>query len=882
MAPPKVAPPKVAPPKVAPPKVAPPKVAENKEPTAKPDIHEIRLQQLQARLDRARAAIAKGDKALADGQADQAVTFFEKAIEIAPELDEARQRLETARNQVGEGDEGAAALTRLDKINKIAREKNDVSYSQALKRSHEALQGPKTAASFDRARDEAQYARTLMETSRHRYSSADYRVRKLEIDERLRYIALTRATWEKEEVAKQILEVQKEEGERQREADRRKRDKLRNLEKRVRSLRRDEKYAQAVDVLDEILSIDPSNSRATDERDELGRWILIKDHTGILERRNEEEMKTFNAVADAQIPWYDLLRYPDDWPALTLRRQEGGAGRGSESDANRKTRKSMRNILPQVEFISTPFKDVVDFFRNYGGVSIYVNWGALQGAGIDDASTVTVRLRNVSFEKALKTALEDLGGGTTPLRYVVDEGVITISTKDDLDQKTLTRSYDIRDLIVRVPSFQGPKISLESSDDDDDDDGGGGSLFGDSTTGTGGSGGGSTVTETTVTRQELINSILELIQETIDRDSWGGEIGSGPGSIRELGGQIIVTQTAENHRQMLDLLGMLREAKALQINVEARFISVSTGFLNHIGVDLDFYFNLGSDLRRVPLTSTGPQTVDALTGSDIVGSKTFYGWPQWRNRPSWSDNMTPVQASQAGNVFTTPVATPISGATSIGSSVTGSALTIAGTFMDAIQVDFLINATQAHSDTRTLTAPRLTLFNGQRAYVSVGNEEAYVSNVEFVPGTGDNALGGFNRTISHVTTGTVLDVEATVSADRRYVTLTMRPQVSKINSFVEYLGTPGVPGSGLIQLPNITRQVLECTVSVPDGGTLLLGGQKLAAEVEKEMGVPLLSKIPILKRAFTNTSRVRDEHTLLILVRPEIIIQKEYEDEILP
>jgi general secretion pathway protein D len=68
-------------------------------------------------------------------------------------------------------------------------------------------------------------------------------------------------------------------------------------------------------------------------------------------------------------------------------------------------------------------------------------------------------------------------------------------------------------------------------------------------------------------------------------------------------------------------------------------------------------------------------------------------------------------------------------------------------------------------------------------------------------------------------------------------------------------------------------------VSVPDGGTLLLGGQKIAAEVEKEIGVPVLSKIPVLGRLFGNRSKIKDEKILLILVKPTIILQEERESE---
>ena len=66
-----------------------------------------------------------------------------------------------------------------------------------------------------------------------------------------------------------------------------------------------------------------------------------------------------------------------------------------------------------------------------------------------------------------------------------------------------------------------------------------------------------------------------------------------------------------------------------------------------------------------------------------------------------------------------------------------------------------------------------------------------------------------------------------------------------------------------------------------DGGAtaaLLLGGQRLAGEIEREQGVPLLNKIPIINRAFSNRGAVRDEQTLLILIKPKIIIQREEEE----
>jgi type II secretory pathway component GspD/PulD (secretin) len=44
----------------------------------------------------------------------------------------------------------------------------------------------------------------------------------------------------------------------------------------------------------------------------------------------------------------------------------------------------------------------------------------------------------------------------------------------------------------------------------------------------------------------------------------------------------------------------------------------------------------------------------------------------------------------------------------------------------------------------------------------------------------------------------------------------------------------------------------------------------------------VLSKIPFLKRLFTNRSTAKDEQILLILVKPTIIIQREAEQKQFP
>ena len=126
--------------------------------------------------------------------------------------------------------------------------------------------------------------------------------------------------------------------------------------------------------------------------------------------------------------------------------------------------------------------------------------------------------------------------------------------------------------------------------------------------------------------------------------------------------------------------------------------------------------------------------------------------------------------------------------------------------------------------------------------------------------------------------------------DKKHVLLNIVTELRDFLGFQPFdiqlpiLAGPGGQGSTedsvyTILFPETEISRVETRVSVPDGGTLLLGGQKLTSEVEKESGVPIVSKIPIIGRLFRNRSVVKDSKILLVLVKPTIILQEEVEAE---
>ena len=400
---------------------------------------------------------------------------------------------------------------------------------------------------------------------------------------------------------------------------------------------------------------------------------------------------------------------------------------------------------------------------------------------------------------------------------------------------------------------------------------------------------------------DTLQRIIDLIQQTIDPESWR-EAGGNVGSIQSLHQQLIITQTNTAHGQIRDLLTELRRARALQIAVEARFLTISRNWVEQIGMDLDVVLNQGNagfdrstiidpvtnnpvlvprQFTRNGFTPGAPGGVGIPMGTQPMSQP--YGQPGLVPAasdvgPHWG-NMTRVPMVNNTMNLAAPSDTNVGG--TLGSLANSTpSFQMFGSFLDNIQVDFLLRATQVDRRSSDLDAPRLVLFNGQRASFEAFVEQDYIAAL--TPVIGDNA-GAFLPNVLTSPTGRSLDVTATVSADRRYVTMTIRTATIVTGSFrTVFFGGSQTVGSGFVELATRTTQQVRTTVSVPDGGTLLIGGLKLSGERDADAGVPILARIPVLKRAFSNTSNVKDDQILLILIKPTIIIQEEAEAEAFP
>jgi type II secretory pathway component GspD/PulD (secretin) len=809
------------------------------------------------RSQKARELLAEGKAALDDNKPDVAVVSLERAVALSPNDAQAQTLLEQARALLAkQTPSDKTVLSSLEESRKVSRQVSDLEFAKAISLSNERLTDAKTIGDFDAAMTAARSAQRQLEDKKELFTPKEYSDKTIEVSNQVAFVTAQKADWVQRRDAQAQQEAQLRDNERIAAQDQQRREKISSLNERAKTLASEQKYAEAIDIYEQVLKIDARNSEAAYQKDKLQQTYMLREEGNAHKDRDIESQKLGIGMREAEVPWNVLVNYPKDWQEMTVRRKGSGAGESNESEEDRAVRQQLKTKAPEFIFDNQPFEEVVKFFHNVSGANFNVNWTALQNGNIDRTTPVNLRLNNVSVEKALQLVLSNLST-SIKLSYVIDGGVVTISSKDDLAKSPVIQVYDIRDLLFVVKDFPGGQISLGSGGGD-----GGSATINNSSTNSG----------NTVNRAQMVTQITNTIIQTIDPNSWA-PLGT-TGSIQELNGTLIVTQTMENQEKLAELIAKLRETRALQITVEARFISVSTSFLSSIGVDLDMFFNIGSSLGS-------SSNVDPYTGATAYNTSGSSGWG---SSYSGNNNVTPIGVVQNGTQQEIGWGNMLGVGTGIGHDVTTPSMSVGGSaFLDDIQVDFLVQATQASASTRTLIAPRLTLFNGMEANIQNGNLLNYISELTFVPGTGGAAgstvSGGYTATIETLQLLTTLDVIAVVSADRRYVTMQLTPSIQSLNSMTNFpLGNNG----DFVQLPDVQVSAISTIVTVPDGGTLLLGGQRNMEEIERESGTPGLDKIPVLNRLFSSRGKIREEKTLLILVRPKIIIPREEEDKAFP
>ncbi len=609
-----------------------------------------------------------------------------------------------------------------------------------------------------------------------------------------------------------------------------------------------EEYPRSVEVCDKILYINPNLTSVAEMRNVAQRLQHMKAGRENLRNYIEEWKRTFERIELNAAVQANELQFPDmeTWKEKIAKRQPKGIAEIDEqiNDEDKTILDKLNSIRITIDMQNAPLPQVVDYIREISGLNIHIT-----GVDAPENEQISFKVQDIVLAGALKLML-----GPKSLGFTVRDGVVIITKADQLKKSVKLELYDVQDLTYGMVDFPGVDISLAQD-----------------AIGTAVAGGEEAKQQ--FTGEDLAN----LIKNTIRKDQWEEADGR---SVQFQNGLLIVRNSIEMHRSIRKFLSELRASTSMLVSVETRFLSVEDDFLHQVGMDFrDVNGSRVQGLRVLNDIEQGwtipgyPTFVDPGNGNgaNTAGITGVFGDSVQR---SMGIRVQQVMNNDfLVNRFFDSVLRPTGGAT------------LQYTLLDDISLEVILRLVSRSERNHMLTAPKLTLFNTQRGNFRISNQMAYVRDYDVQIATAAVAL---DPIVDVVSDGISLDVRPVVSADRRFVTLELRPTIATlfpappdIFRIITNVTVPGAPITDAlpvtIETPIINIQRIRTTVVIPDKGTLMLGGLTTYFDENAETSIPVWRNLPLLGAIGSNKVKGLQRKQTLIICKVRIIIPGEEE-----
>jgi len=367
-----------------------------------------------------------------------------------------------------------------------------------------------------------------------------------------------------------------------------------------------------------------------------------------------------------------------------------------------------------------------------------------------------------------------------------------------------------------------------------------------------------------IPQKTLEDRLIRLIVSTIKPESWDVNGGGGTIDFFPLGMALTVNQTPDVQEQVAQLLAGLHRLQDEQITVEVRVISVPQGFGEKVACKVaSGTEKCGSFCNTIVITAK-----EMETGSVVLG-----------------------EAINSDSGLSGSVCEDCPGCCS--KKAQGSKDDARRTYLSDAQVQKLMDCLQSDPKTNVMMAPKVSVFNGQPASVNINDQHFFVTNVKFAS-QGDQPI--FFPENHPFSTGFMFSVKPTISADHRFIQMSMDVEERSLDSASEHVplfpvtsyitplfegGAKGepVPFTMFLQQPAISIQRVHQEVCVPCGQTFLFKSWTRSHEVREESGIPLLSSLPHVGDMFKNVTYRQETADVWVMVTPRLIVSQEQEKQ---
>ncbi len=605
-------------------------------------------------------------------------------------------------------------------------------------------------------------------------------------------------------------------------------------------------YDRAVAKLDTLLTLEPGDASAMELRGIANEAAHAARESRTAADFAKEWEDSFTDLRVEVVPHTGPIEHDlAYWSEVVSKRQPLDAS--SAASVADPVRASIEAALSGTRIIARfedqPIEEIAQNLSALTGVNFVIS-RAVRDEVDEETKTIQLTFKDARPVADLLKILEDMMQGQ--VRFVIRFGAVHVVTAAEADTDVVTQQYEVRDIVRPIGDFKLPEINLSPS-------------------------GGIEAVEEDLPEVEANilteDELVETIQSVIEPDSWDGE----KHNVSIENGTLVVRHRREVLQQVTKLLEDLRKPANIMVEITVRFMRVEDSFLQDIGVD---WRGLGDD-STVGVAGQGTDNVIDDFGSDF-GSPGAPGAIGTGNDAGVyfreaSDNVNVLGRTE--NLYDQAL-----GSDAILTNSGG--LSLQYTWLDDTQIEMILRAVKKSKRSELVISPKLMVYNTARANLVVANQVSYVADFDVEIASAAAIADPIVRVASD---GVYLDVRPVVTADRRFVWVDVRPTVATllrpIPTFQTSLGT-GSPVT--LMLPELELQKIRTRAFVPDGGTLLLGGMKLADQQELESGIPFLDRIPVLSFFFSRKGTFESYRKLIILLTARIILPREWEPEPLP
>jgi Flp pilus assembly secretin CpaC/tetratricopeptide (TPR) repeat protein len=607
-------------------------------------------------------------------------------------------------------------------------------------------------------------------------------------------------------------------------------------------------YDQSLKLVDQALMLDPTNPTATALRDLADRARHNTAVDNSRERFRIEWNKTFLELQHSNLPQTETVQFnPERWAMVSQREPASFTQTTNlETPENQAVWQRLQETAFEHNFPSgTAVADWAAYYAERTGVTFLVE-DEVRALPAEQTTLSDFHLPRKPVAEALRNIQAQTG-----VAFRVRDGMVRLAASTGTpDGPYFVHKIHVNDLVKGYRDRPGPQLTLPIPGVDVP-------LFPEAD---------ENVPPPVVDEGKL----QELLKGMIAQDKWDGN----PFTMNIQAGVMFVYANSDTHRQVDQVVEQLRKHVGIQIDVESRFLKVEDSFLEDVGIDLRGLGDqssqglAGRGLEKNGLRPNagfddfGPKVQQNASVPGLVGTGTSPGVFFDNGRDG--DYMARIE-----NLYNGTLGGRRDGLSNAG----GLALQYA--FLDDTEVELVLRAVAKQERSEQVDAPRLLVFNNVQASMHHLHNIAYIR--DFDVEIAQNAAVA-NPVVGVVHEGVTLDVKPVVDADLKFITMELRPTVMTLQlpipTFTTTLGV-GQPIS--IQIPEVNLQKVRTTVTLPDGGTMMLGGMRLVERQNMRSSVPLIGSLPGLSWLFSRKGTSVQNRKILILIKARIILMDEWE-----